>query len=135
MNTNRILPLEGVSRRYQAQALVGTVLFIILVATLAGPAREGEQGFSHTIVVLLPMLPLIWTFWAVVRYLGRTDELVRRVNLEALAVAAGLTAFLSLAYGLLEDRASFPHIALWWVFVAIDVFWALAVLILWRRYR
>lgn len=135
MSTNQILPPEIASRRYQTQAVIGTVLFIVLVTCIAGPAREGTHGPWRTIVALLPMLPLIWTFWAVVQYLGRADELVRRVNLEALAVAAGFTAFLSLAYGLLEDLAGFPHIALWWIFVAVDLFWALAALILWRRYQ
>lgn len=135
MNTKTTLSQAEASRRYQTQAVIGLVFFIILVSVIAGPARETLVGNGRTALILLPMLPLAWFFWAFIQYLGRADELVRRVHIEALAVAAGATSFLALGYGLLEALARFPRLELWWVFVAVGLIWSLAGFILWRRYR
>ena len=67
--------------------------------------------------------------------LSRTDELQRRVYLESLAIAAGVTAFLSLTYGFLEDFAGLPHIPAWWTFVLIGTVWGATSCLLWRRYQ
>jgi hypothetical protein len=68
-------------------------------------------------------------------YLTQADELQRRVHLTSLSLAAGVTAFLTLTYGFLEDFAGFPHIPAWWTFVLIDLVWGASSCLLWYRYK
>ena len=46
---------------------------------------------------------------AFVRFLGRMDELQRRIHLEALGFAFGATAILTFAFGLMEN-AGLPRV-------------------------
>ena len=121
--------------RHQWQVLAGmSVYAVVLIACLHYLKRNPPEPLKVALA-LLPTLPVIWVMWSVIRFLGQTDELQRRVHLEALAIAAGVAAFLTLTYGFLEDFAGFPHIAAWWTFVVIDMVWAGAGVVLWRRYK
>jgi len=123
------------NRRYQTEVVVAMVIYMALMAVVV-PILKGQPPLSERVILaVLPALPVTWVIWAVIKFLGRADELQRRVHIEALAIAAGVTAFLSLSYGFLEDMAGFPHIPLWWVFMVIDLVWAGAGCILWRRYK
>lgn len=92
------------------------------------------MGALHIGVALLPLLPLMFMFAAVIRFVARTDEMLRRLHVYALAIAAGATAFLALTYGCLE-MAGMPKLSAWWTFMCVDLIWAIAVCILKRRYR
>ncbi|HEY4128412.1 MAG TPA: hypothetical protein VGN70_10225 [Gammaproteobacteria bacterium] len=135
MNTKPPMSPAKASRRYQTQMVVAAVTYIALIAGTVDTLRAKPPMPERVLLALLPALPIAWMVWAVIRYLSRADELQRRVNIEALAIAAGTTAFLSLTYGFLEDLAGFPHVPLWWVFMVIDLVWAGSACILWRRYK
>ena len=67
----------------------------------------------RALVVLVPMIPLIFAMRAYLRYLGRMDELARRIQLEALGFAFGLSGMLTLSYGFLEG-VGFPQLSYIW---------------------
>ena len=133
---NRINP-DLAKRRHQWQVIGGMAVYALtLMACMRLLRHDPDLGPGLKVfLALLPTLPVIWVMWSVIRFLGQTDELQRRVHLESLAIAAGVTAFLTLTYGFLEEFAGLPHIAAWWTFVVIDVVWALTGCVLWRRYR
>ncbi len=133
MNTK--LNPEKAKRRHEFQVMGGMAVYALLLFACMRLLRQGPAPWLKLVLALLPTLPVIWVMWSVIRYLGRTDELQRRVHLESLAIAAGVTAFLTLTYGFLEEFAGLPHIAAWWTFVLIDVVWAVTGCVLWRRYR
>lgn len=85
-------------------------------------------------IALLPLIPLALTCLAVARFVRNTDEMLRRLHLDALAIAAGITAFLALTYGCLE-MGGLPRLSAWWTVVSIDMFWGLSVFALNRRYQ
>ena len=130
----RITPAVA-NRRYQVHLVVAMVIYVVLVAISVNLLKSGHSGTVRVLLALMPALPIVWVLWAVIRYLGEADELQRRVHLEALSIAAGAAAFLSLTYGLLEDLAGFPHFSAWWTFVVIDMIWGPTSCILWRRYK
>ncbi len=135
MQTKPVLSPATAGRRYRVHVFVAMLLYMALVATTVHLLKAGVAGPLRLVLALLPVLPIVWVMAAVIRYLGQADELQRRVHLEALSIAAGVIAFLSLTYGFLEDFAGLPHISAWWGFVVTDIAWGLAACILWRRYR
>jgi hypothetical protein len=78
---------------------VWTVLFFVArfaleLETLSMPAR--------ILIALLPLPAFAWFLWAFVTSIGDADELERRIQLEALAVAFPLTLLLVMTLGLLQ---------------------------------
>ena len=135
MNTQPRMTPTKANRRYQTEVVVAMVLYMVLMAVVVPILKTQPPLLERVSLAMLPVLPVTWVIWAVIKYLRRADELQRRVHIESLAIAAGVTAFLSLSYGFLEDMAGFPHIPLWWAFMVIDLVWAGAGCILWRRYK
>jgi len=86
------------------------------------------------VVAALPVLPTCLALLVFVRYLGRMDELQRRIQLDAIAFAAGATAILTFTWGLLEN-AGFPHLSLIWVLPLLVALWGLATAVASWRYR
>jgi len=85
-------------------------------------------------VALLPILPMIFVFAAVVRYVVRMDELERQVLVQSLALAGGATALLSVTYGLLEG-APLPHPSAWWTYSVFMTGWLVSYFFVRRRYQ
>jgi hypothetical protein len=135
MKTQTPLSPKTAARRYQTQMTVSLVMYMVLLSACVELLKGGVAGPGRIVLALLPLLPLLWAFHAVIQYLARADELQRRVQLEALSIAAGATAFICLTYGFLEDLAGFPHLSMWWAFVVVDLVWGAAAFILWRRYK
>ena len=135
MNSKPRISPSAANRRYQVHLIVAMLIYMALVFVSVTLLKTEHAPTVRTLLALMPALPIVWVMWAVIRYLGEADELQRRVHLEALSIAAGATAFLSLTYGLLEDLAGFPHFSAWWTFVVIDMIWGATSCILWRRYK
>jgi hypothetical protein len=86
------------------------------------------------VVALLPFIPVVFLFAAVVRLLRGTDELYRRIIVESLAIAGGATALLAVTYGLIESD-HFPHLSAWWTYSTFMVAWLIAQFFVRRQYR
>ncbi len=85
-------------------------------------------------LALAPVIPAALALWAYVRFLNRMDELQRRIQLEALALASGSTALLTFSYGFLEN-VGFPHLSLIWVLPLMVALWGLGSALAGRKYR
>jgi hypothetical protein len=53
-------------------------------------------------ISLTPILAFVWFLWKVARWSKASDELERRIQLEALAIAFPLTVLLIMTLGLLQ---------------------------------
>lgn len=135
MNTKPRLSPDAAARRHRTHVLVAMSLYVLTLFICVKVLKTTPPGNLRILLALLPTLPVIWVMWSLYVFLTRADELQRRVHLEALAVAAGITAFFSLTYGFLEQFAGFPHIAAWWTFVLIDLVWGAYGCVLWCRYK
>ena len=112
---------------------LGAAAVIIVAAIVAKGYPKGSavrialalvQGIATGFVVVMP-------WWQ----LRRLDEMLQRIQLEALSIAFFATGLLAAGYGFLES-AGLPHIdwgtVIWPVMVGL---WALGLIIAWRRYR
>lgn len=96
------------------------------------------QG-SHlrTVIALAPLVPTLLVLWLIWRSVGSLDELQRRVQLEALAVAFPLCIVLLWVLGLLEmavdlDRSNWSYRHVW---AMAPMFYFIGLALAWRRYK
>lgn len=132
--TARISP-AGAERQAGLHIIIAAVAYLLLRAGGQHYIDAGATGALRIALAALPALPVLWMLWSVHRYLSRTDELHRRVHMEALGVAAGATAACSIVYGLLEESAGFPHLTARWAILVLGLSWVASGFLLWRRYK
>lgn len=136
MNTSTRLNPDQAHRRHRLQVIVAMSIYAaLLLGCVTLIKHQHPVGPMLVALALLPTLPVIWVMGSLYVYLTQADELQRRVHLTSLSMAAGVTAFLTLTYGFLEDFAGFPHIPAWWTFVVIDLVWGASSCLLWYRYK
>ena len=96
--------------------------------------RSYPEAAWRPLAALLPVIPVLFGLRAFLRFLNQMDELQRRVQLNAIAFAAGATAILAITVGFLEN-ADVPQPSLFWVFPTMIVLWGVATAVINRRYR
>ena len=93
---------------------------------------------TRTLVSLLPVVPIVFAIRAVVRLVLAGDEMQRRIDLEALAIAAVATGLGCLTLSLLLAAnviALSARNAMLWIFPAQWIAYGLARIWAQRRYR
>jgi hypothetical protein len=115
-----------------AGALVayGVFLFVSITVLKTLPA----DSIWRIPIALLPMLPAAGVVAAVVRQLGRVDELQRRQLLESLSIAFAGSALATFGYGFLEN-IGFPHISWFFVWTVMGALWLVGSFVTYLRYR
>jgi hypothetical protein len=116
------------SSRYRAELFSAMLVYVVVLVASISLAKELHEGPARTAMLLAPMAPVALAVWAIARHFGRMDEFVRLRSLEALAIAAGVTAGLSLTYGFLES-AGFPKLSMFWVWAVMGATWGLYALV------
>lgn len=118
----------------------GVIIALAWFASYVG-ARWGleivERGSTAAVLLaLMPVVPFVAVLWFVIGGIRGTDELERRIHLEALAVAFPLTVLLLMVLGLLDLAVelnpadwSYRHI---WPFTVL--FWVAGLALARRRY-
>lgn len=126
---------RAVGRRYGWQM---AVLMLLYIGILFGSIHALNTGhFSpvfRALIAVTPAIPLFGVVAAVIQFMLSIDELQRQIHLEALAIAAGVTAALAITYTFLEG-VGLPHSQAWWAFVCINIIWIVALPLVRRRYE
>jgi hypothetical protein len=96
-----------------------------------------QPDWLRVAAALLPVVPTALALWTIAARLRDSDELQRRVHLEALAIAYPLAILLLMTLGLLELAVglnpqdwSYRHV---WIY--LPLFYFAGLCIAWRRYR
>jgi hypothetical protein len=126
--------MEKTMRRFTAASLLALGGYAIVLCTSIEILKRFELGAFKYVVVLTPMLPAGFALAIIVRGLREMDELQRQIQLEALAIAFGASAFLTFAYGFLEG-AGLPHVSWIWVWPLMGMLWIVGLVISRARYR
>jgi len=85
-------------------------------------------------LALAPVVPVALAFWAILRAVGRMDELQRRIQFEALVVAVGGVVVLTFGYGTLQN-VGLPPFNLMYITPLLVVLWSGGLALASRRYR
>lgn len=91
----------------------------------------------RVLIALAPVVPSVLVLWLIWRGVRSLDELHRRVQFEALAVAFPLCLVLLWVLGLLElaidlDKANLSYRHVWAMF---PMFYLIGLALAWRRYQ
>ena len=116
-----MLEREG-RRKYHIELGASMVAYIIVLYGSLTLAKPMSEGILRTALLVAPMLPIVLSIWAIARQFRRMDEFVRLRTLESLAIAAAVTAGLSLTYGFLES-AGFSRLSMFWVWPVMGFVW------------
>ena len=126
--------MNTVTKRYLREfGLSMTLYVIVILGSTALLDRMGDSSWRIPIA-LAPVLPIVLMLGAFLRYLNGIDELQQRIQLMAIAFAAGSVGLLTFSYGFLEN-IGFPHLSLVWIFPAIVAFWGIGTAYFSRKYR
>lgn len=126
---------DQLTRRHRTQVTLGSLGYIVvLLLSIHVLKRPGISTVWRALLGLSPMIPAIFVIWSAFQHITRMDELQRRIQTEALAIAAAVTAVLGLTYFFLEGDADFPHIGAWWPWASVGVTWGISLIFLRRRY-
>jgi hypothetical protein len=112
------------NRKYQIELFSAMLAYLLVLMGSIALAKPMEPGAARTLLLITPIIPLALSIWAIARHFKRMDEFMRLRSLEGIAIAAAVTAGLSLSYGFLES-AGFPRVSMFWVWGVMGVTWAL----------
>ncbi|KJZ25699.1 hypothetical protein [Tritonibacter mobilis] len=90
-------------------------------------------GAIEVLLSVLPMLPALFICGVVVTGIRDMDELQRKVQFEALALAFAGTALITFTYGFLEG-AGFPKLSMFVVWPLMAGLWVVGVMMGRLRY-
>ena len=108
--------------------------FGLFVAVMLAIKRQWLPFAGALAGVIATSLLGLATVQAYRRFLNETDELRRKIEVEALALAFGIGLFGGLSYWLLELSGAVPAAGFVWIFLVMIVTHPVAVLIGLRRY-
>lgn len=114
------------------------VLFVATIIDIAAAWLLGHPGFgtpARSLIALLPIPANLILVALIVRAIRQLDEFLRRVHLEAVAIAFLLTGLAVFVYGFLQKAQVVRplNVGIVWIFMAL--FYGLGYLIAARHYR
>ncbi len=122
-------------RRFIVEFSASMVAYmIVLVGSVWVLNIGGIEGGWKTAVALAPMLPGTAVALSVMRQVRSSDELQRRIQLEALSLAFAGTALATFSYGFLEN-VGYPRLSMFFVWPLMAVLWMVGGFISGRRFR
>jgi predicted nucleic acid-binding Zn ribbon protein len=128
----------AVRRRYQRELLPAMVAYILAVALSVWLLKRVDAVALRALIALLPVPAIALAMRAIVRRIRDADELQRRIELEAVSIAAAFISMGYLAAGFLQ-RAGVIDVpssaAMIWMFPLVCFTFGLSKTVLSRRYR
>lgn len=120
------------SRRYVLRFSLAMVAYAITLPIAL--ALAPHAGAGRWVIVLVPVIPFAALGWAVWRFLIETDELARKIQFEALAIAFATGSVLTFGYGMLQ-LAGAPKVSWLFVWPVYGACWLIGSVVTRLRYR
>ncbi|HEU4991236.1 MAG TPA: hypothetical protein VFT52_01930 [Luteimonas sp.] len=130
--------VPALRRRYLREFLPAMGGYVLALGASLWLLKQVEEPVLRAMLALLPVPPVALAVRAIIRYIRDSDELQRRIELEAVSVATALVSMLYFAGGLLQ-MAKVIDIpsgqAMFWVFPLVCMTYGLAKAFVAGRYR
>lgn len=126
--------MKNAARTYIIQFGLSMLGYVVVLLVSVSLLNGNPHAPWRIPVALAPIVPSAFALAVFVRYLGRMDELQRRIQFDAIALSFGATGILTFAYGFLEN-VGFPQLSWIWILPLMVVLWGLGGLIATARYR
>ncbi len=133
------MAMREVHKRYLRELSLAMTAYVALIVLYGFLVRCTESVFWRVVLAILPLLPILFLIRALVRVIRDQDELERRIDLEAVAIAAMATGFGFFSLGLLMNAKVgwvLPGEAVAiWVLPCFFASFGIAKFVVVRRYR
>ena len=130
--------VPALRRRYLREFLPAMAGYVVTLGASLWLLKVVEEPVLRAMLALLPVPPVALAVRAIIRHIRDSDELQRRIELEAVSVATALVSMLYFAGGLLQ-MAKVIDIpsgqAMFWVFPMVCMTYGLAKAFVAGRYR
>ena len=93
--------MQALEKRYRRELGIAMLAYVIVMLTVWPLVRSTDSSALRVLVCVAPLLPLAYLLRAMLRHVRDSDELQRRLHLEALAIAAMIVSFASMTAGFL----------------------------------
>jgi hypothetical protein len=128
-------PATQALRSYYWQFGLSMLAYVIAIIAIGyGLHPNALANPCRTLVVLLPVIPLIFAFAAFIRFVRATDELKRLIIVHSLAIAGGVNIFFNILCTLLAI-ADIPSPSAFCAFCVFGGSWIIASVLLHRHYH
>lgn len=130
--------MRPVYRTYTRRMLLAMLAYVVVLFTAIFALRWVESTALRGLIILTPILPIGFAARAMLRLLRDSDELERRIALEALALAALLLTLGTFALGLLARAGVLVvdgTVALIWILPTYMLLYGACAHLAKRRYR
>lgn len=131
-------PMRAEQRRYIREFFPAMAAYVLLlfVSLMLLKHLHAVPVPLKVVIVLLPVLPIVFVVRAMVRLILASDELERRLQLEAISIASMSVGLLSFAAAFLRGAGLLPiDNALMWVLPALFAAYGMASWWVRRRFR
>lgn len=127
----------ALARRYHREFFPPMAAYVAVMLVWNRLLGAVESTGLRVLIALLPALPILLVMRAIARYVRDSDEMQRRIELESIAIAAGLVGmtYMTLAFLQIAGLIAVPATAaMLWVFPALCLFYGIIKLFIARRY-
>jgi hypothetical protein len=129
-------PMRPAQRNYMREFLPAMAAYVVLLFVSQMLLRQVHEVPLRVLVVLLPIVPIIFVVRAMVRLVLASDELERRLQLEAISISSMSVGLLSFAAAFLRGAGLLPiENALMLVLPALFAAYGIASWWVRRRFR
>ena len=129
-------PMRAAQRRYVREFLPAMAAYALLLFVSLELLKYVHAVPLRVVIVLLPVLPIVFVVRAMVRLVLASDELERRLQLEAISIASMSVGLLSFAAAFLQGAGLLPIVnGLMWVLPALFAAYGVANWWVRRRFR
>jgi len=131
--THSVTPYFG-GRRYFIELSGAFLVYVLVLMVTIVRVEAAEPGLEKITLALAPVLPLGLVGWAIKRQYDRSDELQRRMVIEAFALGALLFLIVMMIWGFAENAGA-PRLPMIWIAPALMGLWGFCTPIVLRKYR
>lgn len=126
---------KQVMRRYLKEFFFAMSMYVVILIVSVTLLRSYELPRGWQVVIsLAPTLPIIFVIIAILRALRDSDELIQRIQLQAIVFSAITTGLITFTYGFLEN-VGFPHFPTIWILPMMFALWGLGLGYFNQRYQ
>lgn len=126
---------KQVMRRYLKEFFFAMSMYVVILIVSVTLLRSYELPRGWQVVIsLAPTLPIIFVIIAILRALRDSDELIQRIQLQAVVFSAITTGLITFTYGFLEN-VGFPHFPTIWILPMMFALWGLGLGYFNQRYQ
>jgi hypothetical protein len=119
-------------QKYYWRMVAGMGAYVLGIC-LANHIHTPPSPYKY-LLILMPIVPLIYVCFTIIRCIADMDEMLRKINMEAMAFSGIATGFTCFTYLFFRDLGA-PEFRAEWAFYIMWAYFMIGKVFSWRRYR